>query len=272
MAKKELSADDIEAMIERVSSSRKYAEANVPRETIRDLILQEAPLCKNPKETEKSMREKLHQIMAPYLGDPDYESEEVKLREAAAVGEESVRQWALNLLSVHSSTRERLPVMEDFYSAIFSSTGKPETILDCACAFDPFSFFWMGLPKTVKYHAFDLHQPRVRLINSFFRCLSMDPLAEVRDILLDPPTVKADMAFFFKEAHRFESRRKGCNRQFWKALPVEILVVTLPAENLTGQHQMRGRQRSLIEKNIEGLGWTYEEKEVSGEMVFIIQK
>ena len=94
----------------------------------------------------------------------------------------------------------------------------------------------------------------------------------VRDILLDPPQTPADTAFFFKEAHRFEARKKGCNRAFWISLPVKTIVLTLPAENLTGTHQMRDRQRGLIEKNIEGLGWQLEETEIAGEMIFIIRK
>ena len=35
---------------------------------------------------------------------------------------------------------------------------------------------------------------------------------------------------------------------------------------------MRDRQRSLIEKNIEGLDWQVEETEIAGEMIFIIKK
>ncbi len=35
---------------------------------------------------------------------------------------------------------------------------------------------------------------------------------------------------------------------------------------------MRERQRGLIEKNIEGLGWSYDETEVAGEMIFVIRK
>ncbi len=36
--------------------------------------------------------------------------------------------------------------------------------------------------------------------------------ARVQDILIKPPDVEADIAFFFKEAHRFEQRQHGCNR------------------------------------------------------------
>ena len=269
---KALTEQDIERMTERVLHSRKYAGMELPADTIRDLIRQEAAAGRSAKDTESSMREKLHQIIAPYLGDPDYESEERALEEAAAQGEDALRDWCMHILSVHTSSRERIPQMEAFYRAIFGLIGAPKSILDVACAFNPFAFPWMGLPKDTAYYAYDLHTPRVRLLNSFFRAYGIEGRAEVRDILLDPPDIPADTAFFFKEAHRFESRKKGCNRNFWISLPVRSIVVTLPAENLTGTHQMRDRQRSLIEKNIEGLDWQVEETEIAGEMIFIIKK
>ena len=272
MSAKTLNEENIAQMTERVLSSRKYAAMDLPPETVRDLILQEINAGKNAKDVEKSMREKLHQIIAPYLGDPDYELEESRLAEAAGEGDEAVRQWCLRMLAVHTSSKERIPRMEEFYRTIFERTGIPKRILDVACAFNPFAFPWMGLPAGTAYHAYDLHTPRVHLINSFFKVYGLEPLAEVRDILLDPPEISADIAFFFKEAHRFEARKKGCNRNFWISLPVRTIVVTLPAENLTGQHQMRSRQRSLIEKNIEGLGWDLDETEIAGEMIFFITK
>ena len=272
MSSRALSADDIEEMTGRVLGSRKYASMNLPPETVKDLIQQEIAAGKSPKDVEKSMREKLHQIIAPYLGDPDYAAEEELLMKAAAEGDAAVRNWCLRMLSVHTSSRERIPHMEEFYQAIFSRIGTPESVLDVACAFNPFAFPWMGLPKTTAYHAYDLHTPRIHLINSFFKVYGMEPLSETRDILINPPDSEADTAFFFKEAHRFESRKKGCNRNFWMSLPVKTIVVTLPAENLTGQHQMRDRQRDLIRKNIEGLGWELDETEIAGEMIFIINK
>lgn len=269
---KTLSDTDIEKMVEHVLGSRKYAAMDLPEETVQDLIRQEIAVGKNPKEVEKSMREKLHQIIAPYLGDPDYPREEENLQKAAAAGDEAVKDWCLHMLSVHTSSKERIPYMEEFYRSIFKHIGIPQSILDVACALNPFAFPWMGLPKSTAYHAYDLHTPRVKLINSFFTVYNMEPLAETRDILLNPPDVQAETAFFFKEAHRFESRKRGCNRNFWISLPVKTIVVTLPAENLTGQHQMRDRQRNLVEKNIEGLGWELEETEIGGEMIFFITK
>lgn len=272
MSSKTLDEAAVSRMTAQVLSSRKYAAMELPEETIRDLIRHEVDTGKNPKEAERAMREKLHQIMAPYLGDPDYAKEEERLAAAAEQGEEALKQWCLEILSVHSSSRERIPHMEEFYRIILEMIGTPRSVLDVACAFNPFAFPWMGLPKDTAYYAYDLHKPRVRLLNSFFQAYHLKGRAEAGDILLEPPATPADTAFFFKEAHRFESRRKGCNRDFWISLPVKTIVVTLPAENLTGQHQMRDRQRSLIEKNIEGLGWDVREAEVANEMIFVIRK
>ena len=101
---KTLTDDDIKQMIEHVLRSRKYAGMRLPAETVEDLIRQEIAAGKNPKEVEKSMREKLHQIIAPYLGDPDYAQEEIRLEEAAAQGEDAIKNWCLQMLSVHTSS------------------------------------------------------------------------------------------------------------------------------------------------------------------------
>ena len=43
------------------------------------------------------------------------------------------------------------------------------SILDLACAMHPFAHPWMNLPPDCPYLAYDLHQPRVDLINHFFQ-------------------------------------------------------------------------------------------------------
>lgn len=257
---------------EKIGNLRKYEAVGIPENTIDDLILQELPNYRTMKETEKAVKEKIHQIIAPYLGDPDYQQATESLKTAAASSPDAIRSWCEGILQSHTSSKERLPWMSEFYEFIFQKTGKPGTILDLACAMNPFAFPWMGLPRSTHYYAYDLHTPRVALINAFFSACEMEPLAAVQDILLNPPRVPADIAFFFKEAHRFEARKKGCNRLFWEQISAPILVVTLPAENMTGTHQMRNRQRDLIERNTTGENWDISEYELKGEMIFIINK
>jgi 16S rRNA (guanine(1405)-N(7))-methyltransferase len=130
----------------------------------------------------------------------------------------------------------------------------------------------MGLPLNTRYHAYDIHKKRVELINLFFKLQRMEPLAEHIDILVNPPKVQADIAFFFKEAHRFEQRQKGCNRDFWQKLRVKWLLVSLPARSLSGSRNLVKSHRRLVETTMEGEPWTCEELVIENELVFVINK
>ncbi len=268
----ETSAPDYFEIAQRILDSRKYRDLDIPAATVIDLLQREIPKTKNLKTAEKNVREKLHQIIAPYLGDLNYETAEKKLIEARLSGKPAIQAWCRDVLMAHSSSKERVPVMETFYQQIFAYTGIPQSIQDLACAMNPFSFPWMGLPEKTLYYAYDLHTPRMNLINLFFDIQGLQPLARVQDILIETPEIQTDAAFFFKEAHRFEARCKGCCREFFQRTNAKWLVVTLPAENLTGQHQMRDRQQRLINKAVEGFGWDVTEFEIGTEMVFCIKK
>ena len=259
--------------IQNILQSKKYRDLGIPEQTVRDLLQKELQKGRSQKKAIKIVRGKLHNIMAPYLGDPDYE-EGIRLLEEAFQGgsQESIRAVCTQLLSSHASTRERIPILENFYEQIFSFIGQPEVILDLACGLNPLSFSWMGLPTTVKYYAFDIHQPRVDLINRFFKLQGMMEGAVCQDILLSPPDLEAQAAFFFKEAHRFEQRQHGCNREFWQALRVRYLLVSLPAESLDGRRNLVDRQRRLVSNTIRDLSWKVTEFQVSKELIFCVDK
>ena len=261
------------AFIEEVRKSRKYRDLDLPEETLRDLIGQEAGRHKSDRAALQAARERLHNLVAPYLGDPDYPSAMTSLETAFASGDaEAVKTACAELLKSHASTRERLEYQAEFYRVIFVITGQPQTILDLACGLNPLAFPWMELPLTTRYHAYDLHQPRVELINHYFKFQGLAPLAVHGDILVHPPQTRADAAFFFKEAHRFEQRRRGCNREFWLALNVNWLVVTLPASSLTGRHDLASGHRKLVQDTLAGLEWPMQETLVGNELIFCIHK
>ena len=264
---------DIPEIVEEILASRKYRDLSIPAETLTDLISQEWPRHARRSDALQAIRRKLHNIIAPYLGDPDYPAAQAALSAAFASGlSDQVKTACLELLSAHASTRERLPLLETFYPRLWAVTGIPRTVLDLACALHPFGLPWMGLPADVRYHAYDLHQPRLDCINAFFSLQNLPPLAEKRDILVSPPDVEADVAFFFKEAHRFEQRQKGCNRAFWQALKVKTIIVSLPSSNLTGSHSMLEGQRILVERAVNGLDWKVTEILVGNEIIFCINK
>lgn len=263
----------LEDLVAEVRAARKYRGIDIPTATLYDLLRQELERRPTQRAALQAVREKLHNIVAPYLGDPHYPAARVLLEDAFQSGQAAeIRAACLKMLSSHASTRERIPLLESFYPRLWQITGQPKAVLDLACGLHPFGLPWMSLDSQTRYFAYDLHRPRVDLLNHFFRLSGLEPLAYHQDILVRPPEQSADVAFFFKEAHRFEQRRHGCNRVFWQALNVRWLLVSLPASNLTGRRSLVERQRGLVQTTLAGLDWPVTETTYDNELVFCIQK
>jgi 16S rRNA (guanine(1405)-N(7))-methyltransferase len=266
-----LTPEDRNRLLERVLKAHKYRETGLNPQTVLDLIDREASRQTSEKALYKAVRRKLHNIVAPYLGDPDYArlTEELDTLQNPTPDSPELRAICLDALNAHASTAERLPEQEAFYQRLFEATGRPATIVDLACALHPLAFPWMGLPLSTAYHAYDIVQPRVDFINHFFKTIGLAPLAENRDILVDPPEIHADLGIFFKEAHRFEKRQPGCNRDFWTSLNVDTLAVSLPTQNLAGTHSLLDLHRQLVEANLAP-GKIREELIFDKEVIFLI--
>jgi len=130
----------------------------------------------------------------------------------------------------------------------------------------------MSLPAECDYHAYDIHSPRVELVNDFLDLSGRRRLTEVRDILVRPPEIEADAAWLFKEAHRMEKRRRGSSRDLFAALKTRMLFVTLPNLSLRGTRDLQARMRSLIASATSGRSWKIEEIPFPGETLFCITK
>jgi 16S rRNA (guanine(1405)-N(7))-methyltransferase len=264
---------EIEKRITAIRDSKKYRGLDIPIETFRSLFEEEIKSGRPLKTADDNVRAKLHNIMAPYLGDPDYTSAAIEIAEACRPRDpQKIRAVCARLLESHASTRERLPFLTEFYGRIFEKTGNPASILDLACGLNPLAFPWMNLPESTRYYAFDIHRPRIDLINLLFNGLGMESLSRCQDILVHPPDEDADIAFFFKEAHRFEQRRRGCNLAMWQALRVRWLLVSLPASSLSRKFNLAERQRSLVYAILKDQPWHVEEILVDNELVFCIDK
>ncbi len=265
--------EKINDLVIKLSGSRKYRNLAVPPETIRDLVQQAEAHGIPAADIEKVVREKLHNIVAPYLGDPDYEKLKTELAAMPDRPQSPIlKDWCLKILREHASTRERIPILDEFYSRIFEFTGKPHSILDLACGLNPFSLPWMNLESEVRYDAFDLHQPRIDLIAAFLTHIRQRGSATHTDILVQPLGQNADVAFFFKEAHRFDQRQPGINRTFFQSVPARFLLVSLPTSSLTGRRSMLDQDRRLIDQSVSGLPCEVHEILFENEIVFCIKK
>ena len=269
------SQEQFDAIIDGILDSKKYRGLNIPRETVADLLQTEWEHFGKQKPAVKSAKQKLHNIVASYLGDPDYEEAIQTVHTAMAKNDPKAEKKLCNtMLDYHASTKERHPQLTEFYQAIFAITGKPTSILDLACGMHPFGYPWMNLPDLVQYHAYDLHEPRTRLLQAYFDHHSWQGFAHHQDILLDLPQEQAEVAFLFKETHRMEKRERDCDVRLWDALNVEWLVVTLPAVSLRQGHDLRERHTQLVEDLLAKTAsqWKRVDAEVNNELIFCLHK
>jgi 16S rRNA (guanine(1405)-N(7))-methyltransferase len=262
----------VEAVVAAVKGSRKYRDTH--EATIRLLAVEAVSQHKKAKPAEKAVRKRLHSIMAPYLGDPDYELAAQRLSELFAAGADgdAVRAACADLMHTHLSTRERLPILEQFYGDIFAVTGPPRRLLDLGCGLNPLALRWMGLPPGAEYWAYDIHEPRVAFLNQYFTLEGLPPLAVAQDIALRPPTEPGDVALFLKEVPRFERNYPDHGRALLRGLAVRHLVVSFPTVSTHGGRNLTNRYRDFFHDLIEGTGWPVEERLFDSEVVFIADK
>jgi 16S rRNA (guanine(1405)-N(7))-methyltransferase len=263
----------VDDLIEDILTTRKYRGLNIPQETARDIYSTAIASGQTPREAEKTLRQKLHNIVAPYLGEPDFDKAYTDLETVFSTGDpEEIKKVCGKLLSSHASSRERLEILDEFYPRLFCLTGKPGSIFDLASGLNPLSLPWMDLDPDVEYYAYDLNEPRIKLINRFFEQSSMKPLGFHQDILIHPPLGKADLAFLFKEAHRMEQRQRGCTRKLIEVTGVDWFLLSLPTSSLNGKHDLIERQRRLVGAIVAGTSWQVTEILFSNEIVFCINK
>ncbi|MBE7512124.1 MAG: hypothetical protein HS103_04835 [Anaerolineales bacterium] len=266
--KNEPDLPDLAGLLSVLQRSPKYA--GTAESTLRDVAAFAVRHSKTPKEALKMARARLHNIVADYLGDPDYPAAAEQLRGVVGTERDTLCK---TLAAQHTSTRERLALLPAFYERIFAVTGVPTTILDLACGLNPLLLPFMGLPAEAVYHAYDIHAARIAFLKTFFATHYPLAHAHLQDILAEPPTITAEVALIFKEVHRFEQRRHGTSRALLEALAgagVPWALVSLPAQGMSGRSDLSASYRHLLGKIIVGASWAVTEVVFPGEIVFCL--
>lgn len=263
--------DEIESLVASLKRSKKYQDT--AEDTIRQLVEVEAGRHKRARDVERAVRKRLHNIMAPYLGDPDYPAALAELREVYAGDDEAaIKVTCARIMAAHDSTRERLPILDSFYRRIFDITGPPESILDLACGLDPLALPWMDAPGLDAFYAYDIHEPRIAFLNDYFDLCGLPRLAKVQDVAYHPPQETADVALFLKEIPRFERNYEGGTLRLLESLRAHWIVVSFPTISLHGGRSLESRYRDFFHSLIAGTHWPASEVQFDSELVFCIER
>ena len=253
-----------------VQASKKYR--TLCADAVARIAAEEMDRRESLKEAIKATKRRLHQVYGAFETNLDYETALAALRAAYSSGDEAaIRQACRQVLGHHTSTRERLPLLDEFYPAIWQITGTPPSVLDVGCGLNPLSLPWMGLPAGARYVALDVDCGRIDFLNRYLSIAGLPPMARCHDALVAPPPDRADVALLLKMSPTLERQQAGATLHLVEQLHARHIVVSYAVQSLGGREkgmaEQYGRQ---FEGWAEGKSWTIERLQLESELVFVV--
>ena len=240
----------------------KYAD--VCPDTVARLQTQAAARYKSAKEADKAVRTALHQITGAFMT-----PEELKrARRLLSSGDTDPDRALSETLSLHASTRERLPHMDAFYDALLQPL-HAHTLLDLACGLNP---LYLG-SRGYAMRGLDISGGCVSLVNDWAAARGWDVSAECQDLLCDPPLAEADAALAMKLLPVLEQQEKGAAMRLLARVPAPLIVVTFPMKTLGGRGVGMERHYSeWFEGAARGLFDILRRDVLFGELCYIVRR
>jgi 16S rRNA (guanine(1405)-N(7))-methyltransferase len=176
-------------------------------------------------------------------------------------------------MSFHSSTRERLEILDKFYHDIFSEIPPVNSVLDLACGLNPLSIPWIPQFERLEYCVYDIYADLVDFLNAFIALLPVKGHAQVRDVLFDPPKRKGDLALILKTIPCFDQIDKAAVQTMLQQINVDNLVISFPVTSLGGTEKMMIRNYTERFGKIAGqMNWNIKKMSFKTELVFLVSK
>jgi 16S rRNA (guanine(1405)-N(7))-methyltransferase len=265
--------DSVDRLLYEVFRSPRYR--NVCAAVILNIGRAELGKRANFRAAVKATKDKLHQIGGAYFrGVPKYTVWLDKLRTAKEVGDDQeFRHLCSQFMAFHSSTLERLEILDRFYDSLFARLPRIHSIIDVGCGLNPLSIPWIPIVSSADYYAYDIYRDLVQFVGHFLELAGARAHAEAADVLHSPPTVRADLAFVFKNVPCFDQIDKTATGQLIDRLNARFVVISFPRRSLGGSDQFLTKQYAArFAQLVEGRSWTVSRMEYKTELVFLIDK
>ncbi len=276
-------SDIIKELVTMVLASAKYRRLSP--DLVRTIGAKELAKGRSLKDAVKATKNKLHQVAGMYLpGATHYGAWLAQLTSAFQSGdEEQIRSVCRQIMAAHTSTRERLPILDQFYGATLAGLGPIARVLDLACGLNPLSLCWIPLADHATYFAYDIYTDMMDFLNGFFAEFSAFARAQgnrrfsgagaVLDIIQATPDQHADVAFILKALPCLEQIDKSAGRRLLESVHADHILVSFPARSVGGKAKgMVENYEAGFYALVEDAGWSITRFEFATELVFRISK
>jgi 16S rRNA (guanine(1405)-N(7))-methyltransferase len=267
-----ISTNDLDALVAAVLGSSKYRA--VSPDLVRAVGARELAARPNLKAAVKATKNTLHQAGGAFTDAPiDYGRALAEVRAAAAAGDGPFRAAARAVMARHTSTRERLPILDAFYATILAALPPPGRVLDVACGLNPLAWPWLPWPPAAELIAYDIYADQIAFLNDFFALAGVAGRAEVRDVVGRPPDEPADLALVLKTLPCLEAIDRRAPERLLDALNAPRLLVSFPAQSLGGRRKgMAAHYEAQFRRLLDARGWPAQRFEFATELAFLVEK
>lgn len=263
----------LDKLIDETLSSAKYKD--ICPDLVRAIGVQELSRRRTFKEAVKSTRNKLHQVSGAYLpGRQQYTHWYADLRQVPQQGEQAaIRDRCRYIMQNHASTRERLPILDTFYTTLLADLAPIHSMLDIACGLNPLAIPWMPLAQNATYYAYDIHQPLIDFLQQSMVLLGVEGYACTRDVLQDCPTHEVDVALLLKAIPCLEQVDKLASKRLLQQIRARVLLVSFPVHSLGGRSKgMSAYYTAHFQEMVRETDWQVHSYEFATELVFVVKK
>ena len=263
---------EIRNLASAISASPKYHA--VCQELVERVGQQELAKRRNLREAVKATKNKLHQVGGAYLeGDLPYAAWLEEL--GAASDPADLRRTCRKIMDAHASTRERLPILDEFYEIIWAGLPPVRSVLDLACGLNPLTLPWMPLAEGAAYYAYDIYQDMVDFLGRFMAL----PLAKVRgqaqarDVLQLSAAPRVDLALILKAIPCLEQMDKAAGAKLLAAVQADYVLVSFPVQSLGRREKgMADNYEAHFRELLKGRPGAIRRFQFSSELVFLISQ
>lgn len=265
--------DFLDRLVDAVLSSPKYR--NISPDLVRSVGARELAKGRDHREAVKATKTKLHQAVGAYSGGSTrYDRWLDELRRAYDSGKhEDVLRVNTEVMRSHSSTRERLPILEKFYATTLGNLAPIRSVVDIACGLNPLALPWMPLAGGAEYHAYDVDQSMTGFLSGFLAIANVRGGAQTLDVTRELPDRGADVALLLKAVPCLEQLDPSAGLRLLDGLDSRHLLVSFPVRSLGGRSKGMARTyEARFAELIADRNWSVRRFEFATELAFLVTK